>query len=50
MGICTLAGDFLQLEAVSTFHKPIKQLYKSMLLKEYFKPFILKINMRAIHD
>jgi ATP-dependent DNA helicase PIF1 len=45
-----LAGDFLQLEAVSNFQKPIKQLYKSMLFKEYFKPFILKINMRAIHD
>ena len=35
-----LVGDFLQLEAVSTFHKPITQLYKSMLFKDNFKPFI----------
>ena len=45
-----LVGDFLQLEAVSTFHKPITQLYKSILFKDNFEPFLLKINMRAIQD
>jgi ATP-dependent DNA helicase PIF1 len=45
-----LTGDLLQLEAVSTFRKPITQLYKSVLFKDNFKPFILETNMRAIAD
>ncbi len=43
-------GDLLQLEAVSTFNRPITQLYKSFLFRENFKPFILQTNMRAIED
>ena len=45
-----LCGDLLQLEAVSTFNRPITQLYKSFLFRENFKPFILQTNMRAIED
>jgi len=43
-----LVGDLLQLSAVSTFYKPITQLYKSLLFKNNFVPFILKTNMRAL--
>ena len=45
-----LSEDFLKLEAVSIFNRPITQLYKSLLFKENFKPFILEKNMRAIAD
>jgi hypothetical protein len=40
-----LCGDLLQLEAVSTFNRPI-----TFLFRENFKPFILQTNMRAIED
>ncbi len=43
-------GDLFQLSAVSTFYKPIIQLYKSLLFKYNFVPFILSTNMRAIND
>ena len=44
-----LVGDLLQLAAISTFNRPITQLYQSNFL-ENFLPFILQNNMRAIED
>jgi hypothetical protein len=45
-----LVGDLLQLAVVSTFAQPITQLYKSLLFKNNFIPFILTKNMRAAKD
>jgi hypothetical protein len=45
-----LVGDLLELAAVSTFAQPITQLYKSLLFKNNFIPFILTKNMRAAKD
>ena len=45
-----LVGDLLQLPAVSSTRLPITQLYKSILFKNYFIPFIMEINVRAIDD
>ena len=42
-----LVGDLFQLAAVSTFAQPITQLYKSLIFKNNFTPFILTKNMRA---
>jgi hypothetical protein len=47
-GSIILVGDLLQLPAVSTIRLPITQLYKSILFKNYFIPFIMEINVRAI--
>ncbi len=45
-----LVGDLSQLSTVSTFYKPITQLYSSFFFKDNFVPFILSTNIRAIND